>query len=80
MEPAILTIFCLISFLFFVFGGVIGWFLNNITHAFLNKGNHIIMHPEMLDENGNILPDEILAIRFENDYDDSNNDEEEEDN
>jgi len=27
------------------------------------------MHPEFLDENGNIIPDEILAVRFENDYD-----------
>ena len=26
------------------------------------------MHPECLDENGNLLPDEILAVRFENDY------------
>jgi len=24
----------------------------------------------MFDENGNILPDEILAVRFENGYDD----------
>ena len=52
--------------------------MNDILN-FLNKGKHIIMHPEMLDENGNILPDEILAIRFENDYDDSNNDEEDDD-
>ena len=35
------------------------------------------MHPEMFDENGNVLPDEILAVRFENNYD---YDEEEEDN
>jgi hypothetical protein len=27
------------------------------------------MHPEMFDENGNVIPDEILAVRFENDYD-----------
>ena len=26
------------------------------------------LHPEMFDENGNMLPDEILAVRFENDY------------
>ena len=27
-------------------------------------------HPEMLDENGNLVPDEIIAFRFENyDYD-----------
>ena len=29
----------------------------------------VYTHPEMFDENGNILPDEILAVRFENDYD-----------
>jgi|TARA_B100002019_G_C21226568_1_gene577689 hypothetical protein len=27
------------------------------------------LHPEMFDQNGNLLPDEILAVRFENDYD-----------
>jgi hypothetical protein len=29
----------------------------------------VYTHPEMFDENGNILPDEILAVRFENSYD-----------
>ena len=29
----------------------------------------VYTHPEMFDENGNILPDEILAVRFENGYD-----------
>ncbi len=28
-----------------------------------------VYSPEMFDENGNVLPDEILAVRFENDYD-----------
>ena len=31
----------------------------------------------MFDENGNVLPDEILAVRFENDYGDYDEDEEE---
>jgi len=30
----------------------------------------------MYDENGNIFPDEILAVRFENDYDSDDEDEE----
>ena len=34
------------------------------------------VHPEMFDENGNLVPDEILALRFEN-YNDT--DEEEDD-
>jgi hypothetical protein len=36
----------------------------------------VYTHPEMFDVNGNVIPDEILAVRFENDYD---YDEEEED-
>jgi hypothetical protein len=34
-------------------------------------------HPEMFDQNGNVIPDEIVAVRFENDYD--NTDEEDDD-
>ena len=29
----------------------------------------VYTHPEMFDENGNVLPDEIVAVRFENSYD-----------
>jgi len=32
-------------------------------------------HPEMLDENGNLVPDEIVAVRFEN-YDTTEDSEE----
>jgi hypothetical protein len=24
------------------------------------------LHPEFFDENGNVLPDEVIAVRFEN--------------
>jgi hypothetical protein len=38
----------------------------------------VYTHPEMFDENGNLAPDEILAVRFENNYDtNTENDEEE---
>lgn len=37
----------------------------------------VYIHPEMFDENGNILPDEIVAVRFENDYGDNDEDEDE---
>jgi len=35
----------------------------------------VFAHPEMFDENGNLSPDEILAVRFEN-YDNTEDDEE----
>jgi hypothetical protein len=56
----------------FVIGLILGWFGNDIIFAFLNKTNIQPLHPEMFDENGNLIPDEIVAVRFENtdDYED----------
>jgi uncharacterized ion transporter superfamily protein YfcC len=67
MLAAEITIFCLLGFMFLLLGGVIGWIIK--THTFETQLRHIVTHPEMFDENGNIIPDEILAVRFENDYD-----------
>lgn len=56
----------------FVIGFILGWFGNDIVNAFLNRTTIQPLHPEMFDENGNLLPDEIVAVRFENtdDYED----------
>lgn len=53
------SILLLISYLFI--GIIIGWLAKE---HFKKK-----THPEMFDENGNLLPDEILAVRFEKGYD-----------
>ena len=34
-------------------------------------------HPEMFDEMGNLVPDEVIAFRFENYHDSDDTDEEE---
>ena len=73
MLAVTLTISALISIMFFFVGGVVGW----LAKEHFYSTNISYMHPEMFDENGNILPDEILAVRFENDYD---YDDEEDDN
>jgi hypothetical protein len=78
METAVLTIFCLVTFLFLLVGGVIGWITK--SHLYESQLRQIYTHPEMFDENGNLIPDEILAVRFENNYDnDNDNDEEDRD-
>lgn len=73
MLASEITIFCLLSFVFLLLGGIIGWLTR--TNSYETQIRHIVTHPEMFDENGNIIPDEILAVRFENDYD-SDEDEE----
>lgn len=60
-----LTMTIMMTLLFFVVGGIVGWIANR---TFL-ENQPINMHPEFFDNDGNIIPDEILAVRFENDYD-----------
>lgn len=51
--------------MFLLLGGVIGY----LTYGYLSAQSAALpQHPEFYDEDGNILPDDILAIRFENSY------------
>tara|TARA_B100001989_G_scaffold82706_1_gene57199 strand:- start:789 stop:1010 length:222 start_codon:yes stop_codon:yes gene_type:complete len=63
--------FLLIGFL--IIGVIGGWVARDYM---LNYQEVPKVHPEMFDQNGNLVPDEIVAFRFENNYD---NDEEDED-
>ena len=74
MLASELTLFTLVCFLFLIVGGIVGW----LTKQHMYNVSPIYAHPEMFDENGNIIPDEILAVRFEN-YDDNTYEDEEED-
>ena len=68
------TIFILalpISFLLFVIGLLGGWIARDYM---LNYKEIPKPHPEMFGINGNLVPDEIVAFRFEN-YDEDYNDE-----
>ena len=65
----ILTLALPISFLLFVIGLLFGWIARDYM---LNYREIPRQHPEMFDINGNLVPDEIVAFRFENydeDYD-----------
>jgi len=52
--------------MFLLLGGVIGY----LAYGYLSiQASQLPNHPEFYDEEGNVLPDEILAIRFEHSYD-----------
>ena len=71
-----LTLTTVVTFLALLVGGVIGWVARQ--HSYDTTPQTVYAHPEMFDENGNLSPDEILAVRFENNYDtNTENDEEE---
>tara|TARA_Y100001949_G_C15910874_1_gene296788 strand:- start:268 stop:501 length:234 start_codon:yes stop_codon:yes gene_type:complete len=69
-----LTLSTVVALLALVVGVVIGWVARQ--HSYETTPQNIYSHPEMFDANGNIIPDEIVAVRFEQH---DNNEENEED-
>ena len=78
METTIvtLTLTTIVSFLALLVGGMIGWMARQ--HSYETTPQRVYAHPEMFDENGQLVPDEIVAVRFENNYDNTDDDTEEE--
>tara|TARA_B100001057_G_scaffold349090_1_gene350495 strand:- start:314 stop:535 length:222 start_codon:yes stop_codon:yes gene_type:complete len=68
MLAVTLTLSTVISFMFLIVGGVVGYLLKE--YVIERNSTYIPTHPEMFDENGQIIPDDILAVRFENTLDD----------
>ena len=52
-----------------------GWMARQ--HSYETTPQVIYTHPEMFDANGNVLPDEILALRIENHHDTDTTEEDE---
>ena len=69
----ILSLLLPVSLLFFFVGILAGWVARDYM---MNYREIPRPHPEMFDINGNLVPDEVIAFRFENNYD---NDEEDDD-
>jgi hypothetical protein len=65
-----------LTILFLIVGLAVGW----IAREYMMNYREIPRpHPEMFDNQGNLIPDEVIAFRFENtdyDYDDDNENEE----
>ena len=69
METTIvtLTLTTIVAFLALLVGGMIGWMARQ--HSYETTPQVVYTHPEMFDANGNVIPDEIVAVRFENEND-----------
>jgi len=63
-TPTMLFIWGSFSVLFFIVGIIAGWFINDIVYNFYNKNSQIQMHPEMYDEDGIVINEELLSVRF----------------
>ena len=74
METTIvtLTLTTIVAFLALLVGGMIGWMARQ--HSYETTPQIVYTHPEMFDENGQLVPDEIVAVRFENNDTDTEED------
>ena len=77
MESTIvtLTLTTVVSLLALLVGGMLGWMARQ--HSYETTPQIVYTHPEMFDANGNMVPNEILAVRFE--QHDNTDDEEDDD-
>ena len=69
-----LTLTTVVSALALLVGGMIGWMARQ--HSYETTPQVVYTHPEMFDANGQLVPDEILALRIEThdtDEEDDNN-------
>jgi hypothetical protein len=69
-----LTLTTIVSVLALLVGGMIGWMARQ--HSYETTPQVVYTHPEMFDANGQLVPDEILALRIETHDTSEDNDEE----
>ena len=68
-----LTLTTVVSVLALLVGGMIGWMARQ--HSYETTPQVVYTHPEMFEANGQLVPDEILALRIEtHDTDEENDD------
>ena len=66
-TPVILFFSTLITALVFVVGVTIGWTANDFLYNILAKDD--VLHPEMYDEDGMVINEELYSVKFINDED-----------
>jgi len=71
-----LTLTTVVSILALLVGGMLGWMARQ--HSYETTPQVVYTHPEMFDANGQLVPDEILALRIET-HDSTDEDTSEED-
>tara|TARA_B100000035_G_C21015834_1_gene561769 strand:+ start:483 stop:707 length:225 start_codon:yes stop_codon:yes gene_type:complete len=63
MTASVMLFFStMITGLFFIVGVTIGWTANDFLYNMLSRDDQL--HPEMYDEDGIVINEELLSVRF----------------
>ena len=70
-ETLIIYISATASFLFLAVGVIAGWTANEVKHDMLyaRETENEALHPEMYDQQGQWINEELLSVRFVNEDD-----------
>ena len=69
-DTTLLNISATTSFLFLCVGIVAGWTAKDFVHDyFWSRDEAQYYHPEMYDDQGNWINEELLSVKFINEYD-----------
>lgn len=66
-TPVILFFSTMLTGLFFIVGVTIGWTANDFLYNMMSPDQNL--HPEMYDEDGIVINEELLSVRFVDDDD-----------
>ena len=63
-ETMMIYISVTVSFIFLAIGVLAGWVAAEVKQEHMYNTQEGIIHPEMLNENGNWINEELLSVRF----------------
>ena len=70
MEPITIALVVLVVIGAFILGVTVSWLAKGYVEDYVENAAYAraVIHPEMMDAHGNIIHDELLYLRKENDY------------
>ena len=68
-DTTILFFSATLSFLFLCVGVIVGWTAKDFAHDYMWSRDEVAYHPEMYDENGMMINEQLLSVKFINEED-----------
>ena len=65
-DTTILFFSATLSFLFLCVGVIVGWTAKDFAHDYMWSRDEVAYHPEMHDENGMMINEQLLSVKFIN--------------
>ena len=78
MEPIIIALIVLFVIGAFILGVTVSWLAKGYVEDYIENAAYAkaVTHPEMLDEDGNLIHDELIYIRTQNNWTEFESDDE----